>query len=148
MQIRYFLALCLLPQTVFAQTPAPEAESLALCVVEPPVSRSFDDREKLSGIQDTDIVIISDNSSAAFDDKAHFNGDVSFSQGSRHIAADEAILDQKKQQLSASGNLIFKDDQFTITATNLEAQMSSSSATLEGAEYWLHGQQAHGDAKK
>jgi len=152
MQIRYFLALCLLPHYVFAQTPAIEEETvetrLALCVVEPPVSRSFNDREKLSGIKDTDIVIISDNSSASFDDKAHFSGDVSFSQGTRHIAADEAILNHKKQQLNANGNLIFKDEQFTITAENLQAQMSSSSATLDGAEYWFHGQQAHGDAQK
>jgi LPS-assembly protein len=148
MQIRYLLALCLLPQYVFAQAPNVEEEVPQLCIVEPPVSRSFSDREKLSGIKDTDIVIISDDSSASFENKAHFRGDVSFSQGTRHIAADEAILDQRKQQLNANGNLIFKDEQFTITADSLQAQMSSSSANLEGAEYWLNGQQIHGDAKR
>lgn len=148
MQIRYLLALCLLPQYVFAQAPNVEEEAPQLCIVEPPISRSFSDREKLSGIKDTDIVIISDDSSASFEDKAHFRGDVSFSQGTRHIAADEAILDQRKQQLNANGNLIFKDELFTITADSLQAQMSSSSANLEGAEYWLNGQQIHGDAKR
>ncbi|MCL1141907.1 LPS assembly protein LptD [Shewanella gaetbuli] len=148
MQIRYFLALSLLPQCVFAQTPDAETPLPSVCLIEPPVSRSFNDREKLSGIKESDIVIISDNSSASFENQAHFSGDVSFSQGARHIAADEATLDQKKQQLSANGNLIFKEEQFTVTAESLQAQMTSNSATLTGAEYWFNGQQAHGDANK
>ncbi|GGB61370.1 LPS assembly protein LptD [Shewanella inventionis] len=148
MQIRYFLALCLLPNIVLAE----EAETTELptsqCVVEPPVSRSFEDRAALTGIDDNQIVIISDYSNAAFNDKAQFTGDVSFSQGQRHIAADSAVLDQKNQRLNADGNLIFKDELFTVTAQSLEAQMSTNSATLEKTQYWLHGQQVHGDASK
>ncbi|GGP63063.1 LPS-assembly protein LptD [Shewanella algicola] len=148
MQIRYFLALCLLPNIVLAD----EADSTELptsqCFVTPPVSRSFDDRAALTGIDDEQIVIISDFSNAAFNAQAEFTGDVSFSQGQRHIAADSAILDQKNQRLNANGNLIFKDELFTVTADSLEAQMSTNSATLQKAQYWLHGQQVHGDASK
>ena len=148
MQIRYFLALCLLPNIVLAE----EAETTELptsqCVVTPPVSRSFEDRAALTGIDDEQIVIISDYSNAAFNNKAQFIGDVSFSQGQRHIAADSAILDQKNQRLNADGNLIFKDELFTVTADSLEAQMSTNSATLQNTKYWLHGQQVHGDASK
>jgi LPS-assembly protein len=148
MQIRYFLALSLLPNIVLADEPTTtEAPSLQ-CVVAPPVSRSFEDRAALTGISDDQIVIISDHSAVAYNNQAEFSGDVSFSQGLRHIAADNAVLDQKQQRLNAEGNLIFKDELFTVTADTLEAQMSTNNATLKGAQYWLHGQQVHGDAEK
>ncbi|GGQ18278.1 LPS assembly protein LptD [Shewanella litoralis] len=148
MQIRYFLALCLLPNIVLAEEVETTEEPITQCFVAPPVSRSFEDRAALTGIDDDQIVIISDYSTAAFNNQAQFTGDVSFSQGQRHIAADNAILDQKNQRLNANGNLIFKDELFTVTADSLEAQMSTNSATLQKAQYWLHGQQVHGDASK
>ena len=148
MQIRYFLALCLLPNIVLAEEVETTEEPITQCFVAPPVSRSFEDRAALIGIDDNEIVIISDYSTAAFNNQAQFTGDVSFSQGQRHIAADNAILDQKNQRLNANGNLIFKDELFTVTADSLEAQMSTNSATLQKAQYWLHGQQVHGDASK
>ncbi|MEH6465753.1 MAG: LPS assembly protein LptD [Shewanella psychromarinicola] len=148
MQIRYFLALCLLPNIVLADEPTTTPAPALQCVVVPPVSRSFEDRAALTGISDDQIVIISDQSTVAYNNQAEFSGDVSFSQGRRHIAADNAVLDQKQQRLNANGNLIFKDELFTITANSLEAQMSANNATLKGAQYWLHGQQVHGDAEK
>lgn len=147
MQIRYLLAIGLIPQTAFSQTPTTEDEvTFQQCVVSPPVSQSINERAQIAGVSPTDIVIISDATDAQFNDKAHFKGDVNFSQGSRHIAADSAILDQVNQQLDASGNLIFEDDLFTVTADSLKAQMVNNSATLKGAEYWLKGQQIHGEA--
>jgi LPS-assembly protein len=148
MKIRYFLALSLLPHILMAEEAPISTPQITQCLIEPPVSRSFDDRAKLTGIKADDIVIISDYTDASFNQQARFSGDVSFSQGMRHIAADTAILDQKHQQLIAEGNLIFKDELFTITADSLQAQMSSNSATLDNAQYWLHGQQVHGDASK
>ncbi|MBB1268679.1 LPS assembly protein LptD [Shewanella sp. SR44-3] len=148
MKIRYLLLLSLMPHLVWAEEEPTLAPAFSQCLIEPPVSRSFEDREKLTGIKVDDIVIISDHTNASFNKQAHFVGDVSFSQGLRHIAADEATLDQRQQQLSASGNLIFKDEKLTVTADSLEAQMSSNSATLENTKYWLHGQQVHGDASK
>ncbi|MDO6619191.1 MULTISPECIES: LPS assembly protein LptD [unclassified Shewanella] len=148
MQIRYFLALSLLPNLVLAQE-SPEIEEAQLqCAVQAPVSPSINDRDSISNISAEDIVIISDRSEAAMGDKAHFSGNVSFSQGSRHISADEAILDQKNEQLDANGNLIFSDEQFTVTADSLNAQMLTNSATLTGAKYWLNGQQINGDAQQ
>ncbi|MCL1067156.1 LPS assembly protein LptD [Shewanella olleyana] len=148
MQIRYFLALSLLPNLVLAQEPS-DTEAVELhCVINPPVSSSIDERQQVPNLSAEDIVIISDRSEAAMGDKAHFSGNVSFSQGARHISADEAILDQKNEQLDANGNLIFSDEMFTVTADSLNAQMLSNSATLKGAQYWLHGQQIHGDAEQ
>ncbi|AVV83474.1 LPS-assembly protein LptD [Shewanella putrefaciens] len=94
------------------------------------------------------IRIISDSSNAEMNKQAIFSGNVVFSQGDRHIAADEAILNQETQQFDANGNLVFQDSNFTVTAQSLQAQMRSNRATLEGAKYWLHGQQVNGDAEK
>ncbi|MGL5392308.1 MAG: LPS assembly protein LptD [Shewanella sp.] len=145
MQIRYFLALSLLPQLVLAdESPAPTASQ---CVIEPPVPR-IAPKPGLSAAERNNIHIISNHTRAEMGKQAVFSGDVIFSQGDRHIAADEAILDQATEQFDANGNLVFQDSVFTVTADALSAQMRSNQATLTGAQYWLHGQQVNGDAKK
>ena len=151
MHIRYLLALSLLPQIVMADdvppnVDTPETSTQSQCLVIPPVPVnpvSTDD-----SANETQIKIVSDSSNAEMGKQAVFQGDVTFSQGSRRIAADQAVLDQQTQQLNANGNLVFQDEMFTVTADSLNAQMSNNSATLEGAQYWLHGQQVHGDAQK
>lgn len=151
MQIRYLLALSLLPHIVFADdSPAnvatAETNSQAQCIIEPPISRSIiatDDTDNADQIR-----IISQSSHAEMGKQAVFDGDVNFLQGSRHISADKAIFDQENQQFDATGNLVFQDTMFTVTAESLQAQMLSNSATLKGAQYWLHGQQVHGDAQR
>lgn len=146
MQIRYFLALSLLPQLVLAdESPTTTASQ---CVIEPPVPRIESHTEGMSAAELNKIRIISDSSNAEMNKQAIFSGNVIFSQGDRHIAADEAILNQETQQFDANGNLVFQDSNFTVTAESLQAQMRTNRATLEGAKYWLHGQQVNGDAEK
>lgn len=146
MQIRYFLTLSLLPQLVLAdESPTTTASQ---CVIEPPVPRIESHTEGMSAAELNKIRIISDSSNAEMNKQAIFSGNVVFSQGDRHIAADEAILNQETQQFDANGNLVFQDSNFTVTAQSLQAQMRSNRATLEGAKYWLHGQQVNGDAEK
>lgn len=145
MQIRYLLALSLLPKLVLAdESPATSASQ---CLIEPPVPRIVS-QPGLSAAEQAKIRIASDRSKAEMGKQAIFTGDVVFSQGDRHIAADEAILDQATEQFDANGNLVFQDSNFTVTADSLQAQMRSNRATLKGAQYWLHGQQVHGDAEK
>ncbi|ACA85310.1 LPS assembly protein LptD [Shewanella woodyi] len=147
MQIRYLLALSLLPQLVLAEeTTTPDANMQ--CIVEPPVPRPAISDSDETEIALQEIQIISNRSEAEMGKQARFNGDVSFSQGGRHIAADEAILDQGEERLDANGNLVFQDQMITITADSLVAEMRNNSASLWGAQYWLHGQQIHGDAEK
>jgi len=148
MQIRYLLALSLLPQLVLAEETPATPNSDTQCLVEPPVPRLTPPENSDGKIDLQEIRIISDRSEAQMGKQAKFNGDVSFSQGGRHIAADEAILDQESERLDANGNLVFQDQMFTVTADSLVAEMRSNSATLSGAQYWLHGQQIHGDAEK
>ncbi|WP_076407445.1 LPS assembly protein LptD [Shewanella sp. UCD-KL12] len=148
MQIRYLLALSLLPQLVLAEETELENQTSAQCIVEPPVPRMPVNNADELALDLQEIKILSDRSEAQMGRQAKFNGDVSFTQGGRHIAADEAILDQQSERLDANGNLVFQDQMFTITADSLVAQMRTNSATLSGAQYWLHGQQIHGDAEK
>ncbi|MPY23530.1 LPS assembly protein LptD [Shewanella psychropiezotolerans] len=148
MHIRYFLALSLLPQLVLAEETTSEPDASIQCLVEPPVPRMANLDPDASELALQEIRILSDRSEAQMGKQAKFNGNVSFSQGGRHIAADEAILDQESERLDANGNLVFQDQMFTITADSLVAQMRDNSATLTGAQYWLHGQQIHGDAEK
>ncbi len=153
MQIRYLLALSLLPNLVFAEeaTSHPKSNSGASehsqCVIKPPVPvRKMKDTQ--SDAEAQTIKIISNRSEAQLGNKAKFTGDVNVSQGNRHIAADEAILDQAGEQLDANGSLVFQDERLTVTADSLSAKVKDNSATLEGAQYWLHGQQVHGDANQ
>lgn len=148
MHIRYLLALSLLPQLVLAEETAPELDTSSQCVVEPPVPRMPAYSGDESDFSLEEIRILSDRSEAQMGKQAKFNGNVSFSQGGRNIAADQAVLDQESERLDANGNLVFQDQMFTITADSLVAQMRDNSATLSGAQYWLHGQQIHGDAEK
>lgn len=147
MHIRYFLAISLLPQLVLAEETT-EPDTSIQCLVEPPVPRMASLDPDASELALQEIRILSDRSEAQMGKQAKFNGNVSFTQGGRHIAADEAILDQESERLNANGNLVFQDQMFTITAESLVAHMQDNSATLTGAQYWLHGQQIHGDAEK
>lgn len=145
MQIRYLLALSLLPKLVLAdESPAVSASQ---CLIEPPVPRIVS-QPGLSTADQEKIRIASDRTNAEMGKQAIFTGNVVFSQSDRHIAADEAILDQATEQFDANGNLVFQDSNFTVTADSLQAQMRSNRATLTGAQYWLHGQQVRGDAEK
>ncbi|SQH78175.1 LPS-assembly protein LptD [Shewanella benthica] len=148
MHIRYFLALSLLPQLVLAEETTSAPDASIQCLVEPPVPRMANLDPDASELALQEIRIVSDRSEAQMGKQAKFNGNVSFSQGGRHIAADEVILDQESERLDANGNLVFQDQLFTITADSLVAQMRDNSAILTGAQYWLHGQQIHGDAEK
>ncbi|MGS0727328.1 LptA/OstA family protein, partial [Shewanella sp. 0m-11] len=148
MQIRYFLALSLLPQLVLADEPETVTAPASQCVVEPPVKPYVPLYDINNPADLARIYISSDSSSAQMGKEATFIGDVSFSQGGRNIAADEAILNQQTEELHANGNLVFQDAMFTVTADSLVAKMRSNSAILSGAQYWLHGQQIHGDAER
>ncbi|WP_394131303.1 LPS assembly protein LptD [Shewanella maritima] len=148
MHIRYFVALCLCSSALLESNNAYAEQALGHCAITPPLSPSVNDRSAISSLKQDDILIISDKSYAEMDQTAYFEGNVSFSQGSRHIAANKATVDQQKQQLNAEGNLIFVDELFTVTAEELEAKMISNQATLSGARYWLHGQQINGDAQQ
>ncbi|MGL4474982.1 MAG: LPS assembly protein LptD, partial [Shewanella sp.] len=148
MQIRYFVALSLLPFTAMAI----DAPTPGQCVIIPPIPMPAANSGSIA-TSDVDathdkIIISSDSSNAIMGDMASFQGDVRVSQGDRLIKADEAVFHQQQEQLNANGNLIFQDSLFTVTADSLVAKMRQNTAVLTGANYWLHGQQVHGEAQE
>ncbi|RLV58431.1 LPS assembly protein LptD [Parashewanella curva] len=153
MNFRFLLVLSLTPSIVIAQQ-ASESEAASLhpktddsqCLILPPSAPRKS--QATMGLNNNHIWIESDQSDAQMGKEAHFSGGVTFRQGPRHIYADEATVNSESQQLSAKGNLTFEDPLVTITADSIEGQMKNNSATLKGAQYWLKGQQVHGDAKQ
>ncbi|MGL5147631.1 MAG: LptA/OstA family protein, partial [Plesiomonas shigelloides] len=145
MHIRYILALGLFPQLALADEAvlAPEQDQ---CLVLPPVPQLAPIEYGLTPMQQVEIR--SNRSDAIMDKSAVFEGEVKFRQGNRAISADRATMDYEQQLLDAEGNLIFQEDAFTVTADKLSARIKDNTAKLEGAQYWIHGQQIHGDANQ
>ncbi|MDB2386204.1 LPS assembly protein LptD [Shewanella sp.] len=148
MQIRYFLALSLLPQAVVADDVKTATVETSQCIVVPPVKAYVPQRETKHASDLQHIAITSNHSQAQLGKQAQFDGNVKFTQGKRHVSADNATLDQETEKLSANGNLVFQDQLLTVTADSLVARMRDNSATLTGAKYWLRGQQIHGNAEQ
>lgn len=142
MQIRYLLALCLLSHYALADEPCSISKSE--CTITPPVTPYIASQKQ---IKNPETITISAKSSEATIDQATFKGDVTFTQGLRRIKANDAVLNQKSEQLNANGNLVLQDKIFTITAASLVAQMKENNATLQDTQYWLNGKQIHGNAK-
>lgn len=94
----------------------------------------------------TPYTISSDELSAKQGDHARFSGDVEFAQGDRSLNANETLIDQQKQTLTALGEIRYQDGQITVDSDSLEADMVSDQATLKSAQYQLHGQQGRGEA--
>ncbi|MBE8167345.1 MAG: LPS assembly protein LptD [Shewanella sp.] len=156
MKIRFFLALSLSPQLVFAQdiattntevTIPTQASTAGQCIIVMPVAprrNNFTDADIESG----DINVESDHAEAKMGKEAHFSGDVTFSHGQRQIYAEEATINRETQQLSAKGNLTLEDPRLTITADSIDAEIEANNAVMKGARYWIKGQQVHGAAQE
>ncbi|GGY97639.1 MULTISPECIES: LPS assembly protein LptD [Shewanella] len=146
MRKRLILALSLVTPVAIAATDPQTDETYGQCIIVPPVPYNPPTTEDTNK-NNQQIEISSDYSESKLGQSAVFQGDVSLSQADRRITADKASVDQRLQQLSADGSLVFQDSMITVTAESMQAQMRSNVASLTGAQYWLHGQQLHGKAK-
>ncbi|KXO11961.1 Outer membrane protein Imp, required for envelope biogenesis / Organic solvent tolerance protein precursor [Moritella sp. JT01] len=103
-------------------------------------------------IEDTkaanEILLLSDNAKVIQGNKAIFTGDVNFTQGNRELSADEIILYQLTNILTAEGNVVLEDRASTINGRSLKANLDTKDAELTQVDYLLHGQAANGKAKK
>ena len=103
-------------------------------------------------IEDTkaanEIQLLSDNAKVLQGNKAIFTGDVNFTQGNRVLSADEIILYQLTNILTAEGNVVLEDSTSTINGRALKANLDTKDAELTYVNYLLHGQAGNGEAKK
>jgi len=95
-----------------------------------------------------EIQLLSNNAKVVQGNKAVFNGDVNFTQGNRILSADEIILYQLTNILTAEGNVILEDSTSTVKGKTLKANLDTKDAELTQVNYLLHGQAGNGEAKK
>ncbi|MFT7680808.1 MAG: LPS-assembly protein [Moritella dasanensis] len=109
----------------------------------PPIKPPIEDSKAANEIQ-----LLSNDAKVIQGNKAVFNGDVNFTQGNRILSADEVILYQLTNILTAEGNVILEDSASTIKGRTLKANLDTKDAELSQVNYLLHGQAANGEAKK
>jgi len=107
--------------------------------VKPPVANTTDSQR---------IQLLSNNASVIQGNKAVFSGKVNFTQGNRELSADEVILYQLTNILTAEGNVVLADTTSTIKGQSLKANLDTKDAELSQVEYLLNGEAGNGQAKK
>ena len=95
-----------------------------------------------------EIKLLSNNAKVIQGNKATFTGNVNFTQGNRELSADEIILYQLTNILTAEGNVVLEDSASTINGRSLKANLDTKDAELTQVNYLLHGQAGNGEAKK
>ncbi|SGY94443.1 LPS-assembly protein lptD-Organic solvent tolerance protein [Moritella viscosa] len=95
-----------------------------------------------------EIQLLSNDAKVIQGNKAIFTGDVNFTQGNRELSADEIILYQLTNILTAEGNVVLEDSTSTINGRALKANLDTKDAELTYVNYLLHGQAGNGEAKK
>ncbi|QUM87837.1 LPS assembly protein LptD [Moritella sp. 36] len=95
-----------------------------------------------------EIQLLSDDAKVIQGNKAIFTGDVNFTQGNRELSADEIILYQLTNILTAEGNVVLEGSTATMNGRSLKANLDTKDAELTQVDYLLHGQAANGKAKK
>ncbi|MFT5879540.1 MAG: LPS-assembly protein [Moritella sp.] len=97
---------------------------------------------------DRKIQLSSKNATVTQGNKAVFSGNVNFFQGNRELSADEVILYQLTNILTAEGNVMLEDSTSTIKGKTLKANLDTKDAELSQVDYLLNGEAGNGKAKK
>nr|WP_086939650.1 LPS assembly protein LptD [Thaumasiovibrio occultus] len=93
------------------------------------------------------VVIEADYAEAQQDNKATYRGNVIVTQGPRTIRAEEAVIRQPENIVTAFGNVEVKDNEVQVTAERVQANLNDDTASLFQAEYSLVCQLGRGDAE-
>ena len=77
-----------------------------------------------------------------------FSGNVQLSQQNQFIVADRITLDRSNDQISASGNILFSDTDFIITANQLQLDQTQNKLDLFQTNFELIQSQGRGSADR
>ncbi|MBY5993017.1 LPS assembly protein LptD [Ferrimonas balearica] len=146
MRFPLVIVCCSLPLNAWA-----ESLSVERCIVRPPMALLPEEPQgEQSPIDPSQlpIEVQADRSQAVAGDAAQFSGNVKLRQGMRQITAEKARVSQQEGSFSAEGGLVYQDVNVAITADSLSADMDDYNAELNQANYWLRGQQVHGQAEQ
>jgi LPS-assembly protein len=136
MRINHFylcLGLLLTPQAVLAQ------ES---CLA--PVN-SFQANQQLTSQQ---IQVKANRAEIRQDTIAIFQGKVDILSNSAQIQAEQARIDKNTQQLTAEGNIRYRDNQIMVNSDQVMLNTSSGELTMDNTEYRLTLYSGRGAAEK
>ncbi len=93
------------------------------------------------------VVIEADYAEAHQDNKATYQGNVVVTQGVRRMQADQAIIRQPENVVTAYGDVKVSDPQFSINADRIHANLIDETATMYQADYNLTCQLGRGEAE-
>ena len=122
----------------------PNAAPALQCFV-PTVSNIETSNDKIT---DKSIRIMSSNASIRQDQFAHFSGNVTLTDKSQKIMADELAFNNLSMQINAKGNINYQNAGIKIFADSLNANKADNSTTMTSASYQLFDNPGHGSAKQ
>ena len=108
----------------------------------PPLVEATDNEKALP------VEVTSDRAEATQQGKAVYQGDVEVKQGLKQFSSQYTELDQTTRQVTARGNIRYKDGSVTLVSQGeLKGDLNSRESTISQASYQLHGSPARGQAE-
>ncbi|QUJ67797.1 LPS assembly protein LptD [Photobacterium sp. GJ3] len=94
------------------------------------------------------IRISADQAEASSGESVTYSGDVVIRQSNRTVAADIATMNQRKNTVSAEGNVYFHDGTIEVYADNMHNNLDTDDAEINNAVYSLTCEAGRGEATK
>lgn len=104
----------------------------------------FDDSDD---ILSSPLKITADSSGDSSEEEAILNGNVEITQGQRLLRSDSAKINNKSNQVSLVGNIVFREPGIAIASDRAEISLDSKEITMKNAQYVIHGPSLNGTAE-
>jgi LPS-assembly protein len=143
----FFPGIVLLGLTFATQATAEESinsfySPFSQCQVDIPEAEAADE----TPLSQLPVVIEAGYAHAQMGVQASFRDGVELNQGDRHLKAEQAVVDQQNNTLTADGSISYSDNLISVESEQLSADLLSRRASLANAQYQLHGLQGRGEA--
>ena len=84
------------------------------------------------------LKITADSSGDSSEEEAILNGNVEITQGQRLLRSDSAKINNKSNQVSLVGNIVFREPGIAIASDHAEISLDSKEITMKNAQYVIH----------
>jgi LPS-assembly protein len=137
---RYILLAGLVSATLFR--PSLAAEDWSLCRIPSFEYLANDDLAPGEASAEA-LSIVSENS-----DLVHLVGDASLISTDQHIYADDIFITRPSEEVTASGNVRFADQNYRVQSPSIRIDNLNNQATFDQATFEINSSHAHGQAVK
>ncbi|MCM2681292.1 LPS assembly protein LptD [Echinimonas agarilytica] len=93
------------------------------------------------------LTISADKAAGEHNTRLEFTGDVSVTQGTKSLTAQQAILNQDQSQLDASGDVHYEDPIFMVDSDGLNANAETGVVEMTNSTYSMKTDGSRGKAK-